>query len=193
MIGKNLINQPVFISNTARPITGKVSFQRFRFTGSVKRISCNFKNKTADLVKDFFIFFLPMIELRKRISMKTDGHSFAACSLAACIACSGVSKLIRFFPSLTSLTALSKCSRLAGDLKRYSVSSQFGSSSSRIGCCRTTISILCSGYASFTELTNSAPRYLELSRYIASILEIIAEASKEYKLRSYALCLFVRP
>ena len=147
LIRKNLINNPVFLSNTARPMAGKVPFQRFRFAGS----------------------------------MKTN-HNFAACSLAACIASSTVSKVIMFFHSLTSLIALSKCSLLAGDLMRYSVSSQSGSSFSNSGCCRTRISMLWSGYASFSELTNSTPRSLELSRYIASMQKTIAEAKEKYKL-----------
>ena len=185
MVGNYLVNQTMLLSDTARPITGKVFFQRFRLASPVKRIPLYLNNKFTELLINVLVFFFPLAEFSKRISMKAN-HNSAARSLAHCIACSAVSKVRIFFPSFTSLIALSKFSRLAGERKRYSVSSQSGSSFSKLGCSRTNISMLWSGYASLTEFTNSTPRSLELSRYIASIPKTIADVGLEYKMNKVA-------
>ena len=96
-----------------------------------------------------------------------------------------------FFPSATSFIALSKYSRLAGDRRRYSVSSHSGPSELRFpdlwstdlqsDCPLTLISTSWSGYAACNEFTNPIPISLVLSRYIASMPNSIAEATVQFK------------
>jgi hypothetical protein len=148
MIGKDFINQPMFLGDAAGPKSGQIPFKWFRFAGSVKRIPHYLGNKCIDLINYFFVFFGPLAVFGKSGFFKTDeepsgkplgifvgkeiyytggvpppSNHRAAHSSAHCRACSMVSKEIRFFPRSTFSTAFSKCSLLAGELRRYSVSS----------------------------------------------------------------------
>jgi hypothetical protein len=91
---------------------------------------------------------------------------------AQAIASSNVSKEI-ILPCSTSLMDFSRCSRFAGGLKRYSVSS----------CSLTNISMSWSGYAFFRELIKLIPNSLVLSLYVVSIPKAIADSSLIYKSR----------
>jgi hypothetical protein len=46
MIGKNLINQTMFLCNMPGPISRPVPFKRFRLAGSVKKVSGYFSNES---------------------------------------------------------------------------------------------------------------------------------------------------
>ena len=166
MIGKDFIDQTMFLRNTAGPISRPISHKRFRLACSVKRITHYFCNKCVNFLKDFFIFYSPFTVFGKSGFFKA--NHCAACSSARCVACSKVSKEIIFFPRSIFSTALFRCSRLAGEAARYSVSF----------CSRTIISMFWSGYASLTELINSLPNSLVLSRYTVTATEILSETQR---------------
>ena len=169
MIGKDFINQPVFFRNTAGPMPRQIFFQWLRFADSVKRVPQYFGNQGINLAKYFFIFRSPLPVVIKSGFFKTD-HRAAVCPSADCIACSSVLKET-IFPRLMFSIAVSRCSRLAGELQRYSVSS----------CSRTVISMSRSGYASLKEVIKLFPSSLVLSLNTASIQHTIMEITEDRK------------
>ena len=170
MIRKNSVDQPVLLGNTAGPMSRQISFQRFRFTGSVKRVPQYFANHCIDLVENFFVFLCPLPVIGESDFLETN-HSAAAYSSARWIASSRLSKETRFLPCSTLLIAFSKWLRLAGELLRYSVSS----------CSRTFITIFWSGYSFLRESIKLLPSSLVLSRYVVSIFMTIAEETVNFK------------
>ena len=155
---QNFINQPVFPGDAARPVSSPIPLERLRLAGSVKGISHYFCYQGTYLVKNLCIIFFPLSIFSESSICKTN-HCFAACS-----ACSGVSKVTNF-PSSASLMTFSMCSRLAGVLRRNSVSS----------CSRTCISTTWSGYVVLIEFINVPSKSLVFSLYVVTILIIIVE------------------
>jgi len=172
MIGKNFINQPVFLGNTARPISRQIPFKRLRFAGSVKRVPQYFGNQSIDFTENLFVFLCPLPVINESSFLKTN-HDAAARSSAQWIACSSVSKETMFLPCSTFLIAFSKWLRLAGELLRYSVSS----------CSRTIISMFWSGYMFLRESIKLLPSSCVLSRYVVSIPITITEKAVYFKRR----------
>ena len=72
MIGKNFVNQPVLLSNAARPAPGQILFKRLRFACAPKRIPQYFCNQGIYLAKNLSIFFGPLAIVSKGRIFKTD-------------------------------------------------------------------------------------------------------------------------
>jgi len=159
IIWKNFVNQSVFMGDTARPMPRQIPFKRLRLAGSVERVSQYFSNQLIYLTKNLFVLSGPLPVFSKSGFLKTN-HPIAARCSAHCMASSSVSKEIILFPCSTFLAAFSSLSRLAGELKRYSVSS----------CPRTLTSMFWSGYASLSELIKLFPSSLVLSMNTVSIV-----------------------
>jgi hypothetical protein len=170
LIRKSFIDETMFLSNSARPMPRHIPFKRFRLARPMKRVSRNFGNQLIDFTKNLYVFFDPFFLLGEGGFRKTN-HYFIL-DLAQAMASSSVAKVI-IFPCSISRIDFSRCSRFAGELKRYSVSS----------CSLTVISTFWSGYASFKEVIKLASSSLVLSLNTASIPVIIAETRKNYQRR----------
>jgi hypothetical protein len=168
LISKDFINETMFLSNTARPISRHIAFKRFGLARTMERVSRNLGNQGIDFTKNLYVFFDPFFVLGKGGFRKTNHYIFLV--LAQAMASSSVAKEI-IFPCSISRIDFSRCSRFAGEHKRYSVSS----------CSLTVISIFWSGYASLKEVIKLASSSLVLSLNTASILVIITETAKHYK------------
>ena len=163
MIIQNFIHQAVFIGYAAAPMTRPIPPERFGFAGSVKRVAHNFGDQSVNLPENIPVFCFPLT-----VFGKGGGHKADHCC-AACIACSSVSKVISF-PSLSSLRILSMRSRFAGELKRYSVSSDFQSD-----CSRTSISTTRLGYVFLIVSIKALSSSLVSSLYVVTMLNTITD------------------
>jgi len=77
MIGRDFVNKPVFLSNTAGPVSRQIPCKRFRLAGSMKRVPRYLGNQFINLTKDFHVFFGPLSIFGKSGVVKNN-HSLVA-------------------------------------------------------------------------------------------------------------------
>jgi|GEM_PF-2876566 len=167
MIRENLVNKSMFLCDAAGPMSRQIPSKRFRLASSMEGFSYDFDYQLINFIKNFYIIFGPLAVLSKGRFGKTDHFLFFDC--AQVMASSKVEKVITF-PCSTSRIDFSRCSRLAGERQRYSVSF----------CSLTNISISWSGYVYLSELMKLSPNSFVLSLYVVSITAIITKKAADF-------------